>query len=243
MDDYEINSLITALRNLNNTVNNRKISLTLEKLETMRPYRDSTQGSENVIPINIDYSNWNSNNKDKEKLKALNKAISEKKLISFDYINSKGEYTHRIAEPLSLLLKDFSWYLQGYCRIREDYRLFKVKRMRKVNITKDAFTREAPPLETLDYSEEWYRDKAVLDIVLKFKPEARLKVVDSFNEEQIQFFEDGTTEVRFAMPEDIWLFELLLGFGSQVEVIEPLCLRKRIRQTAVEINNIYKEDE
>jgi predicted DNA-binding transcriptional regulator YafY len=242
LDDYEINSLITALKNLNNTVNNRKISLTLEKLESMKPRKDINSNNSNVIPINIDYNNWNSNNTDKEKLKALNKAIYEKRIISFDYVNTKGEYTHRVVEPLSLLLKDFSWYLQGYCHSKEDYRLFKVKRMRMVNVTEDFFTREAPPLEALDYSEEWYKDKTVIDITLKFKIEARTRVVDSFNEEQIQFYEDGTTKVNFTAPEDNWLFELILGFGSQVEVVEPLQLRLLIRQKAIEISNIYKND-
>ena len=243
LDDYEINSLITALKNLNNTVNNRKISLTLEKLENMKPRKDISNNSSNAIPINIDYNNWNSNNTDKEKLKALNKAIYEKRRISFDYINTKGEYTSRTVEPLSLLLKDFSWYLHGYCRRKEDYRLFKVKRMRMLNVTEDFFTREAPPLESLDYSEEWYKDKKVINITLKFKVEARTRVVDSFNEEQIQFYEDGTAEVNFTAPEDLWLFELILGFGSQVEVIEPPHLRVLIRQKAVEISNIYKNDQ
>jgi predicted DNA-binding transcriptional regulator YafY len=242
LDDYEINSLITALKNLNNTVNNRKISLTLEKLESMKPRKDINSNNSNVIPINIDYNNWNSNNTDKEKLKALNKAIYEKRIICFDYVNTKGEYTHRVVEPLSLLLKDFSWYLQGYCHSKEDYRLFKVKRMRMVNITEDFFTREAPPLEALDYSEEWYKDKTVIDITLKFKVEARTRVVDSFNEEQIQFYEDGTTRVNFTAPEDNWLFELILGFGSQVEVVKPPQLRLLIRQKAFEISNIYKND-
>lgn len=242
LDDYEINSLITALKNLNHTVNNRKISLALEKLEHMRPQKDVNSNDSNAIPINIDYNNWNSNNTDKEKLKALNKAIFEKRRICFDYTNTKGEYTSRTVEPLSLLLKDFSWYLQGYCRSKEDYRLFKVKRMHKVKVTEEFFTREAPPLEALDYLEEWYKDKMVIDITLKFKAEARTRMVDSFNEEQIQICEDGSAEVNFTAPEDLWLFELILGFGSQVEVVKPPHLRALIKQKAIEISDIYKND-
>lgn len=242
LDDYEINSLITALKNLNNTVSNKKISLTLEKLESMKPCKRLEDNQRNTIPINIDYNNWNSNNRDKDKLKSLNKAIYEKRIICFDYINIKGEYTHRIVEPLSLLLKDFSWYLQGYCRSKEDYRLFKVKRMRGVTMTEDSFNRNIPPLEALDYLEEWYRDKAVINVTLKFKAGAGARVVDSFNEEQIEFLGDGTIKVDFTAPEDNWLFELILGFGSQVEVMEPNHLRRLIRQKAVEIRDIYKAD-
>jgi predicted DNA-binding transcriptional regulator YafY len=241
-DDSEINSLIAVLKNLNNTVNNKKISLTMEKLETLKADKKADHSNDNAIRINIDYNNWNSNNKDKEKLKSINKAIYEKRIICFNYINVKGEDTHRIVEPLSLLLKDFSWYLQGYCRSKEDYRLFKVRRMRMVKVTEDYFTRNAPPLEALDYSEEWYKDKTVIDTILKFKVEAKTRVIDSFSEDQIHFLEDNTIEVHFKAPKDNWLVELILGFGSQVEVIEPPELRSLILLRATEICNLYKND-
>ncbi len=240
LDDYEINSLITALKNINDTVNNKKISHTIEKLKNIKPEESKKSGT-NTIPINIDYNNWNSNNTDKDKVKNLNNAIYEKRMVVFDYINTKGEYTHRSVEPLSLLLKDFSWYLQGYCKDKQDYRLFKLKRMHRVKMTKEFFTREAPPLEALDYLEEWYKDKTLINIILKFEANTRAKIADSFNEEQIQFFEDGTGEVHFTAPEDDWLFSLILGFGCQVEVVEPPYLRALVRKKADEISNIYKE--
>jgi predicted DNA-binding transcriptional regulator YafY len=242
LDDYEINSLLSALKNLNNTVNDKKISHTIEKLENIKPDKNIFSSNSKSIPINIDYNNWNSNNKDKDKLKNINSAINEKRTISFEYVNIKGECTNRIVEPLSLLLKDFSWYLQGYCHSKEDYRLFKVKRMRRVKVSEDYFTRNAPPLEALDYLEEWYKDSTVINIILKFKTEMRARVFDSFNEDEIQLLEDGTIEVHFTYPEDNGLFELILGFGSQVEVIEPPELRSQILQRAVEICNLYKND-
>lgn len=242
LDEAEINTITTALRNINSTVSNKKISNTLEKLECLKHKNGENNKYINKFSINIDYNNWNSNNTDKQKLKILNRAIDEKRIINFDYINTKGEYIHRIVEPFSLLLKDFSWYLHGYCHIKKDYRIFKVKRMHKLNITDDLYSRDVPPLEMLDYQEKWYKDKPVHNIILKFAPNAKTRVVDSFNEEQIQFNDDGTTIVRFEFPEDDWLFELILGFGSYVEVIEPAYLRNLIRKKANEIANIYKND-
>jgi len=242
LDEAEINTITTALRNINSTVSNKKISNTLEKLECLKHKNGENNKYINKFSINIDYNNWNSNNTDKQKLKILNRAIDEKRIINFDYINTKGEYIHRIIEPFSLLLKDFLWYLHGYCHIKKDYRIFKVKRMHKLNITDDLYSRDVPPLEMLDYQEEWYKDKPVHNIILKFAPNAKTRVVDSFSEEQIQFNDDGTTIVRFEFPEDDWLFELILGFESYVEVIEPAYLRNLIRKKANEIANIYKND-
>jgi len=241
LNEVEIGTITTALRNLNSTVSSKKISSTLEKLECFKHQNnDNNYISKSVI--NIDYSNWNSNNTDKQKLKILNKAIDEKRIIEFDYINTKGEYIHRTAEPFSLLLKDFSWYLHAYCRIKKDYRIFKVKRIHKLNVSDEQYVRSIPPLETLDYHEDWYKDKPVHNITLKFAPSAKTRVVDSFNEEQIHFNDDGTTIVNFKFPEDDWLFELILGFGSYVEVMEPACLRDMIRKKAYEIINIYENN-
>ncbi|MGF7057930.1 putative DNA-binding transcriptional regulator YafY [Brassicibacter mesophilus] len=242
LDENEINSILTALKNLNTSINNRRISNTIIKLESMLTKKDFNSDYKNRFSINIDYSSWSSNNTDKDKLKILNKAIDEKRVIDFDYINTKGEHAHRIVEPISLILKDFAWYLHGYCHIKEDYRLFKLKRMHKVNMTADSFTRNFPPIEMLDYHEEWYKDKPMLNIVLNFTSDVKTRVVDYFNEEQIHFNSDGTTTVSFTFPEDDWLLELILGFGSQVEVIEPPHLRKLIRQKAIEMVNIYNID-
>ncbi len=242
LDEIEVNSIITALKNINNTLSSQKISHTLEKLESMMPQKDADNDHRIKYPINIDYNSWSSNNNYKDKLKLLNKAIDEKTIINFNYTNTKGEYVHRIVEPFSLLLKDFSWYLQGYCRIKEGYRLFKVKRMHKVSLSTDSFRREAPPLEVLDYQEEWYKDKPLLNVTLKFTPNVKTRVIDCFNEEEIQFNDDGTTNVNFMFPEDNWLLELILGFGSQVEVMEPPHLRRLIKQKAVEMLNIYEKD-
>lgn len=239
----EISSLVTALSNLNRTVNSQRVSNTLEKLEGMLSGKRLDATCTRGFPIKIDYSSWSSNKTEKDKPKVLNKAIDEKRIVEFNYIDAKGGSTHRLVEPLSLILKDFAWYLHGYCQLREDYRLFKVKRMHSLKMTMDSFTRDPLPIEGLDYHEEWNKDKPVLNVVLRFTRNVRTRVVDYFNEEQIQFDADGTTTVSFALPEDDWLFELVLGFGSQVEVLEPPHLRNLIKQKAAEMVSIYTMDE
>lgn len=235
----EISSVLTALKSINATISNRQISNTLEKIKGMLPDKDLSFANTSRFPIHVDYSSWNSNNDDKEKLKAINQAIDENRAIQFNYINTRGEDTHRIVEPLSLILKDFAWYMHGHCRMRNDYRLFKVKRMNGISITDDFFIREAQPVDELNFKEEWCDNKPLLNIVLKFLANAKVRVVDCFHYDQIQFNADGTSIVRFIFPEDNWLFELLLGFGSSVEVLEPLHLRQAIKTKALEIARIY----
>lgn len=239
LTEDEISSILTALKGINTTIGSRQIASTLEKIRGMLKESEAATSSESVFPIQLDYSSWNSSTADKDKLKMITKAIDEKRVIGFNYINTRGEEAYRLVEPLSLILKDFSWYLHGYCRSKNDYRLFKTKRMNKIDITKDYFTREVLPLGELNYRDEWCDNKPRLDIVLKFTAGVKMRVVDCFSYEQIQFNDDGTCIVSFTFPEDDWLFELILGFGSSVEVLEPEHLREVIRQKALEIVEIY----
>lgn len=99
---------LTALKCINKTISSRHISNTLENLKGMLPDKDSHPLSESSFPLRIDYNRWNSDITDKDKLKAISKAIDEKRVISFSCINIKGEEKYRIVEPLSLILKDFA---------------------------------------------------------------------------------------------------------------------------------------
>jgi len=240
-DELELGTLIQTLKNLNNTVHNSKYTLTLEKLETLQSKTSKAQPLQ--IPVNIDFTSWNSNNTDKEKVKFLTASINDKKVLTFDYINGNGEYTHRRIEPLSLLLKDFSWYLHGYCLDKDDFRLFKLKRMRNVKSTNTSFSRSAVPVEALDYLPDWYQSSEVIDIVLEFDAPVLAKIVDSFNEEQIQLRADHSGTVHFTAPFNNWLFELILGFGYFVKVLSPVLLQEEIRQQAGKLLSLYETEE
>lgn len=235
----EISSILAALKGINTTIGNRKVSNTFEKIKGMLKDNEPSSSKAKSFPIHIDYSSWSSSAADKDKLKTINKAIDEKRVIGFNYINIRGEEAYRLVEPLSLILKDFSWFLHGYCHMKNDYRLFKIKRMNKIDLTKDFFTREFLPVEELSYMDEWSGDKPQLAIVLKFSANAKVRVVDCFHYDQIQFNVDGTCIVSFTFPEDEWLMELILGFGSSVEVLEPVHLRQVIKEKALEIAKIY----
>ncbi len=237
----EIGSILTALKNINTTFGSRQISNTLEKIRGMLPEKDASTPGRNAFPVHIDYSSWSTSTADKDKLKIISSAIDEKRIVHFQYINIRGEEMHRIVEPLSLILKDFSWYLNGYCRTKNDFRLFKLKRMSDLALTEEIFTRDVAPIEELRYREDWDHDKILLSMVLKFKPSVKVRVLDTFPHDQIQFEEDGTSIVRFAFPQDDWLVAMLLGFGSDVEVLEPAHLRQLIGQKAMEIARIYSD--
>ena len=87
--------------------------------------------------IKIDFSNWD--NIQEERFDVIKSAILNKQLIQFTYYNSNGEESKRIVEPLQIWFKDKSWYLVSYCKLKEDYRVFKVARIKEIKILEEHF--------------------------------------------------------------------------------------------------------
>jgi predicted DNA-binding transcriptional regulator YafY len=69
-------------------------------------------------------------------LNDLFKAISEKKMLHIKYnAYGKEESTSRFIEPIGVYHENEAWYTVGYCHLREDYRNFRIDRMREVSLT------------------------------------------------------------------------------------------------------------
>lgn len=70
---------------------------------------------------------------------------------------------------------------------------------------------------------------------LKFASSTFDRVLSCFYTDQMEFQLDGSFLVEVDYPEDEWVYYTLLGFGAQVEVLEPTHIREIIYQRAKEI--------
>ena len=61
----------------------------------------------------------------------LAQAIGKGYLVRICYVDRNGEETERLVRPDSLERKESGWYLDAYCTLREDRRLFFVPRIRE----------------------------------------------------------------------------------------------------------------
>lgn len=98
--------------------------------------------------VSIDFSNWSG--RDVELFEVIRESILGRRVLEFDYYGQYGEMTRRSAEPMQLLFKDYTWYVWAHCRKRSAMRLFKVRRMKRVQMLEEIFlvrTAEAKPPE------------------------------------------------------------------------------------------------
>ena len=92
--------------------------------------------------IDVDFSQWGSNEIEKEKFNILKTAILNTSVISFEYFSSYGEKTLRTIEPLKLIFKGQGWYLYGFCRVKHDFRIFKITRIKNLKLLNETFKRD-----------------------------------------------------------------------------------------------------
>lgn len=87
--------------------------------------------------VSIDFSDWSGRRG--ELFGQIKEAILGHRILVFDYYGQYGEMARREVEPVQLLFKEYTWYVRAYCRLRGAMRLFKVLRMKRVEIREETF--------------------------------------------------------------------------------------------------------
>ena len=188
----------------------------LEKLGAV--FRQNTESW-----VEIDFSNWSPASR--EGFLLLKNAVLQKRVIDFDYFNSRGEKTRRQAEPLQLWFKDRAWFLKAYCRSKDGLRIFKISRMKNIETTDTLFTRRLADIP--------YEPLAVMQTVsLKLHLSAKMayRVYDEFDENEIEKNQDGSFTVRVTYPQGDWVYGYVLSFGSAAAVLEPADIKMGIQR-------------
>lgn len=83
-------------------------------------------------------------------LSPLQNAISSREIVEIDYCNLKEEVSRRSVEPIGLVFYALSWHVIAWCHLRNEYRDFKLSRIRKIHSTGIPFTR-TQHMELNDY--------------------------------------------------------------------------------------------
>ena len=70
---------------------------------------------------------------------------------------------------------------------------------------------------------------AIMDIELQFAEKMAYRIYDIFDDQDIAKLENGY-RVKASVPENQWIYEFIMSFGDQVEIISP----KRLRENIIE---------
>ncbi|GMQ58191.1 YafY family protein [Vallitalea sediminicola] len=188
--------------------------------------------------IEVDFSYWGSSKSEKKKFEDLKYALTFCRSIRFAYYNLYGDKTTRIVNPLKLIFKQKDWYLLGYCLMRKDYRMFKIYRMKNLEITSSDFDRDDYNLD--DFNLSYQQTAQLISLKIILAPEIKYRAYNEFNINDIICREDGSYEIMFKAVEDEWLYNYIITFGQYIKIIEPSYINDIIKKKLEDILRSYQ---
>lgn len=234
----ELHSIVIALRGMQASLDDKDMDHLLAKVGAL--VAKSEQNRQEKEPLIFDTRPWRGGQAEKETMTRLRQAAKNRNVVRFFYTNAEGIAAERAVEPIGLVWKGYSWFLYAYCRLRGDYRTFRLSRIKQLRIEMEVFPRKDVTLEDLDA--RWLkRERAeYVRMVLRFHPRVRVRVEEYFGEDRIEVQEDGSLLVSAEHPAESWLYGHLLSYGSDVKVMEPKHLADTIKKQAEQTFRQYE---
>ena len=191
--------------------------------------------TKNTNWIEVDFSNWVKRNPGQDIFQLIKSAIFSRNVISFQYFSSNRESTKRRVEPLKLVFKSKDWYLYGFCLMRNDYRFFKLTRIREMEIQAEVYSREIP--STCSIGKQMDIQNAIA-VTLKFDQDMAFRVYDEFAE-GVTEDNQGNLYVRTNLPDSDTLYSYLFSFADSVEIVEPENIREQVKNKLAAMQKKY----
>lgn len=152
----------------------------------------------------------------------IQKAITHKNVIKIGYYSAfSKETTVRKIEPIGLCMYSGRWHMIAFCTLRNDYRDFRVDRIKSVTVMDEPFSKEHPALG--DYKPDNYESVDMMKVVVRFPLNLRTELADQkyyygFIEEIVT---ENYVEMKFLSNSVDWIGRWLLGFGDKATILEP----------------------
>lgn len=188
--------------------------------------------------IEVDFSRWGYHKFDTEKFNQIKQGILEKQLLEIDYYSSCGEHTLRRIKPIRLLFKSKNWYLQAYCMKADDFRIFKLNRIRSLTLTNEHFVDSFDTFPSIDSSTP--ETANIIHLKLQLPPASAFLAYDEFSVENIEQQPDGSIIIRATLPAGNWIYSYILGFGADVKILEPISLKKNMLEYLKKIQKHFE---
>ena len=176
----------------------------------------------------------------------LHKAAREGRRVHMRYFSaSSGTVTERDVDPYQLHHSQGTWYVIGYCHLRNEVRMFALDRIQNLRETK---TRFKPPadFDIRTYMAQSWRlehGRQVQKVSIRFDPEQAVYVRDrrwhpSQTEDHLP---DGSLVLHFEVTGLGEVERWVRQFGHHAEILEPETLRRSLAEEAVRVAEMYRD--
>ena len=139
--EEEANALITveqlAIKNKDRSLV-ENVSSAIEKIKAILRY--SQKGNADLLSDRIYFGGNNNQEKTSENLMQIQSAIIHFQLLEIEYHSSENQATTRNIEPFAVYSINGNFLLIAYCRLRKDFRAFRIDYIAKLTPLEETFT-------------------------------------------------------------------------------------------------------
>jgi predicted DNA-binding transcriptional regulator YafY len=181
---------------------------------------------------------------DKNTLQPILNAIINKQILAITYFAHHSQATtSRHVEPVGVFFLDGYWHLIAFCRLRNDYRDFRIDRMKNLQDTGEKFNQQHPTLK--EYLSRVATEQKLHTVVMRVDKAIvqyinEQKYYNGFVSEDVQ---GESVEMTFLTHSIEGFARWYLMFGDQAQIVSPEYLKDRVRNILNEmIKNVVSSE-
>lgn len=234
----DLSAILMGLSNLSGVIQGSEFVNALAKVKRFIPADKAGDIERKARQVCIDLDPWIENGNTQQHLETVMTALKENRLLSFEYTAHHGSRTARTVEPYQLVLKSGHWHFQGYCHMRNDFRIFRLSRVSNLQMETQIFAPRDDQRPILDF-EEILKTKR-REIKIRIHKSIMDRVLDYCASKH--FLPDGDEHYIVAFPfiENEYYYDVLLSFGNKCECLEPLHIRDEMRRRIHGMAAVYE---
>ncbi len=232
-EEYE--QAIAAMEAMDSELHNAALRSAIEKLSSqIKTERRETAISGNIL---VDSGTWGSEHRFSDKLTLISRATDEREALEIDYMDRGGKHSRRTILPHLLVYKQNIWYVYAFCRLRGEFRLFKIGRMRSIVETEEHF--EPLPFSRADIPLKfWVNSEKCVEARFALTKEA-LPFAEEWLGVEAVYEKEGRKYAEATLPDDESLIGKILSAGPGFTVLAPVELAERVKTAAAKIAENY----
>jgi predicted DNA-binding transcriptional regulator YafY len=204
--------------------------------------RDAEYARQRIL---VDAAGWHRSGESVTWLPVLQDAIWQERKLSMNYRKGDGTAAERLVAPLGLVAKGNVWYLVALSE--GEPRTYRVSRVMEAHVTDEAFTRPVG----FDLAAHWAQSAAEfvaalprIPAVVRANPAILPRMRAAGRWSRIEQVDppgaDGWSTIHIRFEEEPDVIEYCLSFGPDLELLEPVGLRTKIKERAAATAAVYQ---
>ncbi|KEK12656.1 hypothetical protein EP18_08595 [Lysinibacillus sphaericus] len=176
-------------------------------------------------------------------LKELLEAALEQQVVTILY--EAATTKNRTIQPLGIYTMNGLWYCQAYCFLAEDYRVFRIDRVKDFSLAED----QSLKLDmTNEHIKSWIvpaDEEHMLGLEVELTPEGvRRCQSELWLSQWMELRENGYGKIFAKVNSSFtpWLVHFFLGLGMEANVKHPPIVREQIKSKLQELMKQYNEE-